>query len=206
MCTTRKKFNTIDNQIEDIECEISNMWDTIKELENSISAMKMDKATVSMSSPWVVLFRELETMFAEDEGIKVTFQDNSRIKLFVEDSEKAYALSKLIEAKHAFGNVEVYVEIVPANGYGDIDTDDTEKLFEMAFKGNPVLVTLSSVDLPMLNRNLYVVFKAKVVQYFNDDISDINGMRSTLYQELAKDIFVNPTQMRPCFCTEKVEV
>lgn len=33
------------------------------------------------------------------------------------------------------------------------------------------------------------MFKNKVVQYFNDDLSDANGVCSTLYQEIAKRIF-----------------
>lgn len=29
----------------------------------------------------------------------------------------------------------------------------------------------------------------KVVQYFNDDLGDAHGVCSTLYQEIAKDVF-----------------
>ena len=35
----------------------------------------------------------------------------------------------------------------------------------------------------------YAVFQSKVVQFFNDDMSDINGNCTTLYQEIAKDVF-----------------
>jgi len=35
----------------------------------------------------------------------------------------------------------------------------------------------------------YVLFKNKVVQYFIDNIGDYNGMKSTLYEDIARDIF-----------------
>jgi hypothetical protein len=33
------------------------------------------------------------------------------------------------------------------------------------------------------------VFEKKVVQFFNDQLDDINGNKSTLYQDIAKDVF-----------------
>ena len=34
-----------------------------------------------------------------------------------------------------------------------------------------------------------MVFQNKVVQYFSDNMQDINGFTSTLYQEIAKELF-----------------
>ena len=49
----------------------------------------------------------------------------------------------------------------------------------------------------------YVVFENKVVQFFNDDLSDIHGNKSTLYQEIAKDIFGDCDNIY--FCTDTKE-
>ena len=45
-----------------------------------------------------------------------------------------------------------------------------------------------------INSFTYVVFEKEVVQYWNDNLGDINGLRSTLYQDLAKEIFADDLQ------------
>lgn len=47
----------------------------------------------------------------------------------------------------------------------------------------------------------YVVFEAKVVQFFNDDIGDINGIKSTLYEDIAEEVFEKKEGIY--FCTNK---
>ena len=45
----------------------------------------------------------------------------------------------------------------------------------------------------------YVVFVKEVVQYFNDDLGDANGVCSTLYQDIAKRLFTSTEGV--FFCT-----
>ena len=54
-----------------------------------------------------------------------------------------------------------------------------------------------------LNDFNFVVFVPEVVQFYNDDLGDINGLCSTLYQDLAKDLFGEEAGIY--FCTDKVE-
>ena len=49
----------------------------------------------------------------------------------------------------------------------------------------------------------YVVFVNEVVQYFNDDLGDVYGQCSTLYQEIAKDVFGETEGV--FFCTDVEE-
>ena len=35
----------------------------------------------------------------------------------------------------------------------------------------------------------FAVFAKEVVQYYNDDLTDINGLKSTLYEDIARDVF-----------------
>ena len=64
-----------------------------------------------------------------------------------------------------------------------------EEVYMDAFEGNPALSYIVRGSLPMVDMNVYVVFKNKVVQYFNDNLMDINGFCSTLYENIARDIF-----------------
>ena len=107
--------------------------------------------------------------------------------------QKAEALQTLLPFSKAFGNVTVFINIIPCNTGKTIN----HNIFEKAFKGNPAFAyTVDSEKLPIH----YVVFKNKVVQYFNDALNDAHGVRSTLYQEIAKNVFgeVNGTY----FCTD----
>lgn len=151
---------------------------------------------MKVSSPWVNFYRELEALFAEDDEVKVVLdEENVKIKMYVENSRKADALSKLIPSEKVFGNVTLTIDVVPAND-GELSKAE---LIQEAFCGNPALSFVWSADTAIGHFN-YVVFKNKVVQYFNDDLSDINGNRSTLYQEIAKDVF--GSDPGTFYCTE----
>lgn len=158
---------------------------------------------LGLVSPWVQYFRKLEAFFAEDKDVKVLF-DNAKaaIKILVEDPDKADALTELLPPEVVFGNVTLKVSVVPANAKlmaGDARMDKIQR----AFQGNGAVVGIYSIDRIFSNTMNYVVFKPKVVQYFNDDLSDAHGIRSTLYQELAKEIFGEDGGV--FFCTDVVE-
>ena len=46
----------------------------------------------------------------------------------------------------------------------------------------------------------YIIFEKEVVQYFADDLGDLHGINSTLYQDLAKEIFGESSNIH--FCTD----
>lgn len=145
-------------------------------------------AKVGMSSPWVVFYREVQAFFKYDNEVNVVLDEEEReIKLYVNRTTKASALAKLLPEEKEFGNVTLKITVVPANGLTTVQDED---IFKEAFKNNPVLSYtrtfkgLFSADLT------YIVFKNEVVQYFTDNLSDINGFESTLYQTIARDVFV----------------
>ena len=142
-------------------------------------------AKLTMSSPWVLFYKDLEAMFGEDPKIRVLFDEEQyEITLYVEDGEKAYVLNELLPKDKVYGNVTLKINVVPANGFVFTPT----RMFEKVFEGNPALSYVKNITL-FAKPVTYVVFKNKVVQYFSDDLGDIHGFRSTLYQEIAKEIF-----------------
>ena len=151
---------------------------------------------MKLSSPWVFFYRELEALFNEDPEVKVIFsEDGPEVKLYVDNARKADALQQLLPEEKAFGNVTLKITIVPAN-----DGKMTQaQAFGEAFLGNPALAGMYHIETPMGSFD-YAAFKAKVVQFFNDDLSDLNGNCSTLYQEIAKDVFGMKADL--LFCTE----
>ncbi len=140
---------------------------------------------MKLSPPWITFVNEVKALFEEDEEIKIVYDDDGYVlKLYVDDSDKAMALTKLMPEQKEFGNVVLKIQIIPANA----DEYGIDQVFAKAFDGNPVLSGVFSFDSPFGVVN-YAVFEKKVVQFFNDQMDDINGNKSMLYQDIARDVF-----------------
>ena len=152
---------------------------------------------IRLSPPWVEFANEVKALFEQDPEIAVEWDDGTMtLTILVDDDVKADALTQLMPAERTFGNVTAKVEVIPAN------TDVPRvNLFRRAFDGNPALSFTDTVDT-VLGTFSYVVFKPEVVQYFNDDLSDYHGYRSTLYEDIARNVFEGDVIR---FCTDVVE-
>ena len=156
---------------------------------------------LKLSSPWMTYVHELEALFEEDPEVKIVYDDTvCEVKLYVENAGKAEALTKLLPAKKSFGNVELNVTVIPAN---ILEKTPLEVICK-AFEGNPALSYVRQVDSVIGSFN-YVVFQNKVVQFFNDQLDDVHGMKSTLYQDIAKDVLNTEEVGEVFFCTDTPE-
>lgn len=139
---------------------------------------------MKLSAPWIRFVNEVKELFKRDDKIRIEYDDDEKvIRLFVEGERKAQALYALLPEEKTFGEVVVHIEVIPANGG---ETAFVENL-RAAFDGNPALVEVQSVDSP-LGQFSYVVFEKRVVQFYDDDLGDPHGNRSTLYQDIAGDV------------------
>ena len=154
-----------------------------------------------LSPPWVTYYREIKALFGDDPEIVVVFHEEEKeIKLFVNDNGKAYAIRKLLPDVKEFGIAKIKITVIPCNVKKG---DDYQKLFEKAFDGNPVLSYITPVEEVFSNPILYVVFEKEVVQFYNDNLGDINGNRTTLYENIARDVFGEMNSIY--FCTDDEE-
>lgn len=153
---------------------------------------------VNLAAPWTIWCYELKAMFENDDEVEVKIEPieggNYVIKIFVEDNNKADALFRILEKKKEFGNVVVTVEVIPANPVNEMSPVD---LFEIAFNDNPALQNVVEQETPFGVFN-YAVFNKEVVQYYNDDMSSLYGIKSTLYENIAKDIFDKNLALNYC--------
>lgn len=160
-------------------------------------------ARIKMSAPWDIFYREIDELFKEDPDIQIVYNEETKeIKLYVKPSEKATALNDLLPTGMTYGNVTQKITVVPANAFTHNYVVDNAQKFAVAFENNPVLSRIETVGEIFANPITYVVFINKVVQYFNDDIGDINGQCSTLYQEIAKNVFGTINGIY--FCTDNI--
>ena len=160
----------------------------------------MNANNLKLSPPWAIFYQEINAMFKEDPEIKIQYDEETpEVKLFVENEEKADALMKLLPMQKNFGNVNLKITVVPR----DPQKSSKLELFKTAFKCNPVFVGTSSAAMPDAPAADYILFQPKVVQFFDDDLTDAHGYCSTLYQEIAKDIFGGFSGLY--FCTDLLE-
>lgn len=153
---------------------------------------------LKLSSPWVTYYNEIKVLFEQDPDINITYdEDSNTVKLFVQGSDKAEAIAKILPTEKEFGNVKLYIEVIPDNS----DNEGMDKVLRTALNGNPILSNVIDHALPGTEVPFhYFMFKKEVVQYWNDNLADPNGMTSTLYEDVARDVF--NIGDRVYFCTD----
>jgi hypothetical protein len=154
-------------------------------------------ALLKLSSPWVILYKEIQAFFARDPEVKIVYdEDENVIRLYVDNDNKAYALSVLIPAEYDFGNVTLKIKVIPANNFGHCSD---EMLWDNVLLCNGAVDNIKTVTAIGGQDLRYVLFEKTVVQFYTDNLGDYYGVASTLYQDIAEDIF--PNHEGVYFCT-----
>ena len=152
--------------------------------------------SVHLSPPWVTLYKMVSKLFENDPEVKVMYDEETyTISLYVDNQRKADALTKLLPMSKEFGNVTVFINVVPANQ----EEPSKIQLFQEAFEGNEVISCFYTGCGPTQDIN-YIAFDPVVVQFFNDQIDDANGLKTTLYADIAKEVFGDQDSI--FFCTD----
>lgn len=150
----------------------------------------MTDVRLKILPPWSTFINKIEALFDGDSQIalNVNFDSNNpTVVLATNNPEKAAALLKLLPAEKEFGGVVLKI-VVDCYTISNKAFTSPKELFETAFSGNPAFAYVVSADnwyVPFT----YVVFKNCVVQFFNDNLNDPHGVLSTLYQEIASEVF-----------------
>ncbi len=174
--------------------EIKNVFKEDKTNENK---------NLKLSPPWNTFFSEIDKLFGDDPEIKIVIpheKDSTGcpyMEMYIDSNEKYEALKKILPEEKAFGNIKAKIIMKPSN-----KNQTTADLFNTAFKGNPAFVDIVDTTVTLFPR-IYVVFKNKVVQFYDDNMADPHGMKSTLYQDIAAEVFGNAEGVS--FCTEMEE-
>lgn len=162
-------------------------------------------AILNLSSPWIEYYRKLDAMFQLDPNVRVIYDEDKgpSVKLYVSDGYKADALEELVQKEVKFGKVTMKVSVVPPNNFTEEPRESTtnnpdDELILNAFRNNGAVNYVQFVrDIGALNVT-YVVCRNLVVQYFNDSLCDAHGVRSTLFEDIARDVFVSKPGLYYC--------
>lgn len=154
-------------------------------------------ASLKMISPWVKYYREVDAMFKSDPDVHVVYdEDENLLKIHVNVPSKAEAIEKLMPMEKTFGDVTLKISVIPCNktdrkifNCSEDDPRYYSKLFSWAFGGNQAFCDVVPIEGVFGFYAAYVIFAKDVVQYYSDNIGDYFGLTSTLYQNIALDIF-----------------
>ena len=166
-------------------------------------------ARLGLSAPWITYYHELVAFFEQDHGVRIVLDEgNCEIKIYADYAQKEVALSELLPKEIEFGSVTLKVTVVPVNSktaktMAHITALSKPELIGIVLSDNDALVYTQMIDGVFTNPITYFVFENSVVQYFNDSLSDIHGLCSTLYENLARNIFGNDEGV--FFCTDLPE-
>ena len=174
-------------------------------------------AKLGLLSPWAIYYNELKTFFEKDCEVTVIYdEENNVVNLYVNNPTKAAALAELLPVEKDFGAITLKINVIPANGSNKVKfaaissafADEKIQLSEVywnALLDNGHVDQITTLRGIFNNPITYVVFKKCVVQYYNDSLGDINGVCSTLMQNIAEDIFEKREGIYFCTSTEDVE-
>lgn len=164
-----------------------------------MKSTEQNSKNFKLYAPWVIRYKQIEMLFKDDPNIKMFFNNTEKtLKIQVNGQDKYEALSLLLPAEKD----GLKIQIVPEN---DLELSNLD-LFRRAFAGNPIVTDIISISREVLdttNNFDYVVFKKEVVQYPDDSLNSPHGICSTLYQNIADDIFKNRDGVY--FSTDKYE-
>lgn len=150
----------------------------------------MNDVRLKLSPPWITYINKLEALFDGDPAIAFNIDMSvPSVTLSGYNGDKNAALQRLLPSEKAFGSVILKINI--DGPISNIAFPTPKALFDTAFNGNPAYAySIAPVDEGYWFFSFtYVVFKNCVVQFFNDNLNDCHGLISTLYQDIADEIF-----------------
>lgn len=155
---------------------------------------------LKLSPPWITCVNMIIALFDCDPGITVSYDDSEpSVTLSINDGDKHAAIRKLLSEESNYGGV--VLKIKTDGPLSNIMFTSNKELFDVAFAGNPAYVKAVPVD-SVFGTFTYVVFKNYVVQFFNDNLDDLYGNVSTLYQYIAEDLFWGADLKSVAYCTD----
>lgn len=163
----------------------------------------MNDVRLKISPPWITYINKLQALFDGDPQIAFNVNlDEPSVTLAGNNGDKNAALLKLLPSEMAFGNVVLKVNV--DGPVSNLAFSTPKVLFETAFSGNPAFAqAVCPADEGYYFFSMtYIIFKNCVVQFFNDNLNDAHGLISTLYQDIAAEIFKDAGLVGVYYCTD----
>ena len=148
---------------------------------------------VKLSPPWDEYARKLIMLFGQDEEITIEYKEKeNKISIWVDNTDKYEALTNLLPNNVDFGGHILDIEIVPANIKEE--EKDNRYYLKKLFRGNNAVSEIVDAEIGAAAVT-YIEFEKEVVQFWNDNLADLHGIKSTLMEDIARDIMPETTNV-----------
>lgn len=151
-----------------------------------------------LSPPWYTLWNEINASIGNDPDVTVKPLDTQQspfiVPVQVGSHEKAEAIASILDLRHIIGNITVDVEIRDQTGTivspkVPQTTEELAKMMETALGGNGWFSEVIARPIyPQGPEVIYPVFKKEVIQFFNDDLSDVYSNYNNVAAFVFKDV------------------
>lgn len=162
---------------------------------------------VRLEAPWNTFAKKLKALFAQDSDIEVSDAYEAEegsgkyvVDVSVLNHEKFVALDRVLVKEKHFGNIDLTINLF------DLENDAEHagiEIFKAVFKGNAAVAEIISRPDQTGTDWHYVCFKPEVVQFFDDDMTDVNGNFTGLMENIALEAFAKNCR-GVNFCTAAV--
>lgn len=159
----------------------------------------MSNPILRLAPPWNTYINKIKAIFDNDPEIRIEYDDNPSkpvITMYVENPTKAAALQELLGEEKKFGNIILAITVVPANKKFSSQID----VIKAALEGNPIVTQIETYDVFGAEMT-FCEFRKEVIQFPNDDCSDLNGNFNGLAEDLARELFIKTTNSQINYCT-----
>lgn len=172
-----------------------------------------------LSPPWITYFNELRNSIGADPTVTVgpliPTDGNFIILVQTADVEKAIALATLLKPTVQFGNVNVTI-VVSGGGIVNpipcpLDAFEIAHLFQVALENNLYFErVVVQPQLPGGENVIFPVFAAEVIQFFNDDISNLcqtfTEVAAKVFRDVMNDTICGIPILFSTSCTTSTEI
>jgi hypothetical protein len=165
--------------------------------------------TLGLQSPWYTLYNKIVSMFGGDEELTISnitettkAAENAKatytITISSANAVKLQAIEKILKHEFPMGNIVVKIAFVYEESK---NSDITAADFKNAFTGNPIMSNIKTIETPWKSEMTFVLFKREVIQFYNDDITDLYGNFNGLAEDIARELFNDVTEVIS-YCTD----
>ena len=154
-----------------------------------------------LSPPWYTLWNEIKASIGNDPDVSVGDLDTSKspfiVPIKVNNRDKAIAIASIMTLHHQLGNVRVQVEVEDQNGNVVLPVSPSSvkaltEIFELALTKNQWFEqVVSKPRVPGSSEVVFPVFSKGVIQFFNDDLSDLYNNFNNVVAFVFRDV-LNP--------------
>ena len=168
---------------------------------------------IKLSPPWHTFFNFVKHSVGNDRCVEVCdmkeiSEREFLIQVDVKDRSRAIAMATILAPCKNFGNIDVRVEVshcgrIVRPNDRCLNVRSLVRMFEEAFCTNNYFENVEAVKMFEADI-IFPVFEKSVIQFFNDDISDLysnfNGVAADVFAEVLNleinGIFINPSTAR----------